>query len=186
MTTMREAHDYGETFDEVLDRFEQKVAEARRLLAAQLLVNYPNRARLEQLAQSLHGGIRSEAVQINAITADSHIGVAQYPAGNLAVIPKRDSLCTMTVGIGAPVAVSDIVGDGFTKGHAAQATWGSWASVPIVIDGCDAGSLCALETRPRIWSEHDQVLLQRVADQIGAAVRDWRLIVGRDDPEAPR
>lgn len=160
-------------FDRAFADFEEKLADVRRQVAARLLSDYPNKGWLEAMAEALRNDLGSAGVQINAVTAAEQTTVAKAPGGDVSVIASYDSLCAMTVGIGGAVAVSDIAHDTFIEGHPAQGHLGSWASVPIVIEGCDAGSICALEDTARKWTDSDRAALQAVADRVTVAVESW-------------
>lgn len=173
---MKELHDLGVSFDEAFANFEETIRDAKRQWVAKLLQDYPHKEDLEEVAEALRQDLRAEGVEVNSITQSQQTTVTKAPGGDVARVPVKDSLCVITVGLGEPAMVSDIAVDEFTQGHAAQGAWGSWASVPIMIEGCDAGTVCALEGNARAWGPGDQELLQKAAELISAQVEHWARI----------
>lgn len=162
-----------ESMKEAVLTFEDRLANLERELASRLLVDFPLRNKLEDIAESLLENIESEVVKVNSVGPTKQVTVASAPHELRTTIPVEDSLCFMTVGSGEPLSVSDIANDVMLEGHDTQGTWGSWASAPIVIKGLEAGAVCALESNSRMWTETDEKLLQATARSIAAEVEAW-------------
>lgn len=175
---MIELHDLGASYQDVYDRYQAAVDDARRQWAARLLRTYPHRSRLEIAAAKVRYELDTSAVEINALGDAQQTTVAKAPSHEEVVIPDSDSLCVLTVGSGRASEVSDIQADArFLGSHnAVKLGLGSWASVPIFIEGCAAGTICALEAdNPRVWTAEDQRALEHAAEDVSQAVTEWSL-----------
>lgn len=162
-----------DTLTEAVHTFDERLARIERQVAARMLMDYPHRGTLGDLAEALRTELGSQAVQINSIDTTSQTTIVAAPPTPESAIPVYDSLCVMTVGLGEPAAVSDIANDPVVDGHPVREVWGSWASAPIVITGMDAGSVCGLETEARTWSDRDQDRLVSMAARIATEVETW-------------
>jgi hypothetical protein len=81
-------------------------------------------------------------------------------------VSREDSLCPITIEMGAPWFVSDIAVDERTKGNELLAANGvrAYAAAPLVTtDGHSIGALCVYDTRPRTFSNDDLTYLEELA-----------------------
>jgi len=175
---MPQMHDLADTFDDAMLAMKDSLADARRQLAAWSLVNYPSKDTLNEQAHELRRTLKAAAIEINAISKDHQTTVAGAPKVLEArIIPVKDSLCVITAGLGSPLAVDDMHTDAVLACHpagGAEADWFSWASAPIVVNQCVAGTVCALEKdRARQWSLEDQEALEDMAARIGRLIDIW-------------
>jgi len=171
--SMVQVHDLGESYDEVLAKFRASLDDTRRHWAAYMLAQYPDRAVLQVVADAARAAVHAKEVQINAVYKGRQVTVASAPAKPRRVIREEDSLCALTAGTGWPLAIDDIAHDPITVHHAARQLWGSWASVPLNIQGYVAGTICVLEEGERSWTQREQKALAVLADQVSAEVEDW-------------
>lgn len=169
----RTGYDYDESFQAVLDQ----VNDMQRSLAGLKLAQHPWRDIFLQEAGLLYKSLNCSHVQINAIMNDVQITIVTHPdkLSDYTLIPIQDSLCVLTVGLNKPLCVTDIKNDDFLSSHSSNLAWSAWASVPIMIDGYSAGTVCALEeNKPRKWSRVDEESMQRSAHVISEKVSTWR------------
>lgn len=171
--SMTQVHDLGETYDEVLAKFRASLDDTRRHWLAYMVVNYPHRDVLQTIADQVRASVGAKRVEINAIYAGAQITVACAPAGMRHTVRVEDSLCVLTASTGWPLAVDDIAHDPITEHHAAREEWGAWASVPLVLQGYNVGSICALEDHERGWIQRDQEVMATIADQLSLEVGNW-------------
>ncbi|MET0590442.1 MAG: protein kinase [Naasia sp.] len=85
---------------------------------------------------------------------------------DIAEVPREDSLCPITVEMGAPWYVSDIEIDERTKDNELLAANGvrAYAAAPLITtDGHSIGALCVYDTRPRTFSDGDLSDLSELA-----------------------
>lgn len=168
-------HDVDISFDDAFAQFESMIEDARRDWAAKIMRAYPFKAELEVVADALRQDLKASQIEVNSVGRKVQTTVARAPAGATVSIDVHDSLCVIGVGAGVPLQVSDIKRDGFLEGHAAvDMSVCSWASVPIKIAGCSAGTVCALELQePRVWGDPEQELLEQTATRIGELITEW-------------
>lgn len=146
----------------------RRASAARRLLPSP--DGNPALNRLAELAAQLLG---ARSAQVSVLADLQHVvagsGLRPHVVGSQG--PLEDSLCTVTVGGGAPLVVSDAAADGrvamlppVTSGEVS-----SYLGVPLIADdGHAVGVLCVFDREPREWSEHDVALLQRLAAPVVA------------------
>lgn len=164
----------GTSFKEVLERCNASLEDTRRRWSSFMLTQFPDEGRLRTLTEGVRDRIGSDAVQVNAIYENMQITLAAAPAAYCVTVPVKDSLCVMAVGNHGPLAIDDIENSPIVKDHPArQAALGAWASVPISVNGCDAGAVCALEWRKRRWGRADEAELQRASLDVGRMVDSW-------------
>jgi PAS domain S-box-containing protein len=85
--------------------------------------------------------------------------------------PLEESLCTVTVASGAPLAVSDAGADVRVSElpPVRSGNVGSYLGVPLVADdGQTIGALCVFDPEPRTWSDADVALLEQLAAPVVA------------------
>lgn len=170
---MTQVHDLGGTYDEVLTKFRASLDDTRRHWLAYMLVNYPHRQVLQVIADAVRVSVKAERVEINALYEGAQVTVACAPAGIRHTVRESESLCVLTAGTGWPLAVDDIAHDPITQDHPAREYWGSWASVPLVIGGKAAGSICALEKHERTWTLREQDVMTSLAKQLSIDIEEW-------------
>jgi len=170
---MTQVHDLGESYDEVLAKFRASLDDTRRHWAAYMLAQYPDRQVLHVVADAARAAIGAKEVEINAVYKGRQVTVASAPAQARRVVRQENSLCVLAAGTGWPLAIDDIAHDPITQHHVARKTWGSWASVPLIIQGYVAGTICALEEHRRTWSQREEKAMAVLASQISAEIEDW-------------
>ncbi|MFF2996934.1 GAF domain-containing SpoIIE family protein phosphatase [Streptomyces sp. NPDC057950] len=88
--------------------------------------------------------------------------------------PLTHSLCRHVVGGGRPLVIRDARADTRTRESLAIPDLGvvGYAGVPLTdSDGYVLGSLCVIDTRPRVWSDHDLSVLEDLAAACSAELR---------------
>lgn len=170
---MIQVHDLGDSYDEVLAKFRASLDDAKRHWLAYMLVNYPHRNVLQVIADQVRTSVGAKRVEINAIYDGAQVTVACAPAGIRHTVRDNESLCVLTASTGWALAVDDIEGDPVLDGHPARGVWGSWASVPLVIQGRNVGSVCALEEHSREWTGRDRDAMAYIASQLSSEIEDW-------------
>lgn len=170
---MIQVRDLGDTYEDVLAKFRASLDDAKRHWLAYMLANYPHRDILQVIADQVRTSVGAKRVEINAIYDGSQITVACAPNGIRYAVRDTDSLCVLTASTGWALAVDDIEHDPITEHHAARGVWGSWASVPLVLQGRNAGSICALEEHAREWTGRDQDAMAYIASQLSSEIEDW-------------
>lgn len=172
---MRELHELAPTYDTAYDSIKEQVNSLRRELSAMLMAEYPDKDFLVQQAELLQGATQADAVQVNVILHDKQLTIVSQPNSETVTvtIDARNSLCVFTVSGDEPMTISDIRHDPFLEEHPGKDLWGAWASVPVIIAGQSAGTVCTFDNDSRVWTPEDEAMLQRVADSISKAVNEW-------------
>jgi len=175
---MREVSDYLsdegiESIANAINTFDSRLARLERDVASRLLVEYPNREKLEELADRLLERLETELIQVNSIGASEQTTVATAPPTNPLKSPLDQTFCVMTVISGESLSISDVSNESMISQEARDSPWGSWASAPIVVSGLNAGSVCALESHSREWTDSDQEALQATARSLAAEIETW-------------
>lgn len=173
MTHMKQAHDVAETYEQAMAKFSATLDDARRHWAAYMLTEFPDREALLEAAARACQQLSAEAVQVNVIYGGRQVTIASVPVSPRRVIPSRNSLCVLTVGAGRPLAIDDIESDPITRHHVVRKQWGSWASVPICVDGFPVGTICALDHDAREWVTADQEVMEQIAVDLTKKVQSW-------------
>jgi GAF domain-containing protein len=100
--------------------------------------------------------------------------------------PIEDSVCQHPVATGRPLIVPDARENELLRDNAAVRERGvvAYAGIPLVDpSGAVIGVLCAIDDKPRVWSDEDVATLRRLArraiDEIAARAR-----AGQDAPAA--
>lgn len=174
LTPMTQANELGESFEQALDRFRASLDDTRKHWAAYMLSQYPGIDTLRQTASQAVTYLEARFVQVNAIYNDRQHTIMSAPGEFIQSIAATSSFCYLTFGYEHPVAINDIAGDEFVNGHPLQGgAWGSWASVPLHVNGVVAGTICALESGSRNWNLSDQACLQELANDLSIRVSAW-------------
>lgn len=124
--------------------------------------------RLAELARRLLG---TASAQVSLLTEVQTVagGAGLGPGGVGATGPLEDSLCTVTVESGKPLAVTDAPDDArvaelppVTSGAVS-----SYLGVPLVSSrGELVGALCAYDPEPRAWQDDDVELLEQLGRSV--------------------
>ena len=89
--------------------------------------------------------------------------------------PRAQSLCSHVVALAAPLVVPDVQRDRRFAGNSLLAERGVrfYAGAPLRnADGLVLGTLCLIDDAPRTLSPRDVVLLEKLAGEVMAAVRE--------------
>lgn len=100
-----------------------------------------------------------------------------YRAGD--AVPLRRSFCQHTVASGEPLVLPDAREDPVFRDHPGTRELDvvAYAGIPLITrDGHAIGTLCAVDTRPRLWTR-DQIATLR--DLAAAAVTEVELVASR-------
>jgi GAF domain-containing protein len=157
-------------------RDEERVA---ALESSQLVGTGPEDAfdRLVELAAFLSGAERCCITLCDAerFTYKSTFGV---PAGSTLSGNMEDSFCRYVVGSGRPLVVNDAPNDPRVHDNPAIVLYGvvAWAGYPIEdARGAVLGTICLIETKPRVWSERDILILATTARSVCTEISLIRL-----------
>lgn len=127
-------------------------------------------SRLTELAAQLLG---TASAQVSLISDVQHVlggaGAAATVVGTDS--PAAQSLCTVTVNAGRPVAVADAGADErvATLPPVTNGSVGAYLGVPLVTtNGHTVGALCVFGPEPRSWSDSDVALLEQLATPVVA------------------
>lgn len=139
------------------------------LRATELLDGIPEEAfdRLTRLASVVVGAPVSlvSLVDLNRQVFKSHVGLAE-PWASRRETPLTHSFCQHVVRSGRPLVVSNARTDGLVKDNLAIDDLGvvAYAGFPIADDdGHWLGSLCAIDTKARVWTDEELAALHDVA-----------------------
>ena len=127
-------------------------------------------SRLTELAAQLLG---TASAQVSLISDVQHVlggaGAAATVVGTDS--PAAQSLCTVTVNAGRPVAVADASTDDRVAAlpPVTSGSVGAYLGVPLVTtNGHTVGALCVFGPEPRSWSDSDVALLEQLATPVVA------------------
>jgi PAS domain S-box-containing protein len=111
----------------------------------------------------------------------SQLGLAQ-PWAAVGETPLSHSFCQYVVDDDAPLIVSDARDDDRVRDNGAIEDLGvvAYAGMPIRVAGQTLGSFCAIDARPRDWSEPDLAVLEDLAAAVASEIS---LIRAADDAE---
>ena len=157
---------------------------------ARLLDSPPEEAfdRLTRLAARLLGA----PVALVTFVSDHHaffksaVGLPE-PWATRRTTPIAYSFCRHVVASGAPLVIEDARRHAAVRANPAirELGWIAYAGVPLTTpDGRTAGSLCAIDSLPRIWSPRDVALLQDLAASVVTEI-ELRYPDGRRPAAAP-
>lgn len=107
-----------------------------------------------------------------SLLTDAHSHTVSPSALQGGSIPVAHALCRYVVGGDAPLAVEDLAAHELLSRHPAHVDYGisAYAGVPVRAGGETVGALCVLDRQPHAWSERDRVLLEDLAEAVGAAL----------------
>ena len=125
--------------------------------------------RLADLARRLLG---TSAAQVSLLAEVQVVaGAAGLPPEARAEGPLADSLCTVTVDRGAPLAVDDAPSDARVAGlpPVTSGAVAAYLGVPLRTErGEVVGALCAFDPQPRAWTAEDVTMLEQLASSVVA------------------
>ncbi|MDN4173432.1 SpoIIE family protein phosphatase [Nocardioides sp. SOB77] len=147
--------------------------EAARMRYARRLAGRGTRVsaadRLAELAARLLG---TDSAQVSVVAdVQTVVGGVGAAAASVGVeSPAEESLCTVTVREGRPVAVTDAPHDPRVRDlpPVTSGVVGSYLGVPLAAGGHVVGALCVFDAGPRGWDEDDISLLELLATPVMA------------------
>ena len=145
---------------------------AERLLSSPVRVSVLND--LSALAADLLGTTSAQVAVLDPTTQRVLGGVgASAPTVGL-VSAAVDSLCSLTTGLAAPVAIEDCAADPRVSSlpPVVAGLARAYLGVPLVLDETVVGAICVFDPAPRAWTEADVTMLQRLA---GPALSELQL-----------
>lgn len=165
--------DLGVSYDSVFDELRDSITDLKREWSAGLLRSYPDRDYLLTVAQRIRKDLSADAVEINAIHQGRQLTLAAVPNNHGTDAAVSNSLCVLTVGAAKPLVQFDIF-DGFLTDHeAVKRKLGSWLSVPLMVHGEAAGTICALHLEARQWTPEEEDGLADASVHITNAIEIW-------------
>ena len=160
--------------------------DVRTAVVRRLVVGSGRSSSLDRLCELAAALLDAGSAQVSLI-GETQVVVGGHGAGSAAVgveTPAADSLCTVTVGLGAPLVVPSAGTDPRVRAlpPVVSGAVGAYLGVPLVVSGGQVvGALCVYDPEPRDWSELDESTLQRLAE---AVVGDLELAALGSDYEA--
>ena len=153
------------------------------------LLDSPDESAFDRLTALVSTALRVPVALISLVDKDrqffkSQCGLPEQWAAARQT-PLSHSFCQHVVNTAAPLIVADAREHVVVKDNLAIPELGviAYAGVPLRdADGYVLGSLCAIDTKPRAWSEADVDLLQALARQVEMeiALRERTLQLARD------
>lgn len=146
-------------------------AEVRSSVVRRLVAGSDRSSSLDRLCELAAALLDAGSAQVSLVGA-TQVVVGGHGAGSGLVgleTPAADSLCTVTVGLKAPLVVPDTTLDDrvSTLPPVTSGAVGAYLGVPLVVaDGQVVGSLCVYDAAPRDWSTHSVSTLERLADAV--------------------
>jgi PAS domain S-box-containing protein len=130
-------------------------------------------AALDRLAQLAARLLAAPSGQVSLVSdLQQVLGAAGAAVGAVGrATPSEDSLCTVTVGAGAPLVVHDALADDRVSSlePVTSGEVGSYLGVPLAsADGHTVGALCVFGPEPRTWSDEDVAMLEELAAPVVA------------------
>ncbi|MEN8707823.1 MAG: SpoIIE family protein phosphatase [Nocardioides marinisabuli] len=162
-----------------------EVPDVRAALVRRLVAGSERSSSLDRLCELAAALLEAGSAQVSLI-GETQVVVGGHGAGSALVgipTPVEHSLCTVTVGLDAPLVVPDAATDARVAGlpPVASGAVRAYLGVPLVVaDDQVVGALCVYDTRPHPWSDHDVSTLERLAR---AVVGDLELAATSSDYE---
>lgn len=135
------------------------------------LLNRSTAEQFNSLVYATGSLVSADACMVNALTADQQVCVASWPpALGPPTCPAEDSACVIVVESGRTLVVPD------TTEHVVLCTrpwveiYRGYLAAPVCFNGQAVGALCALTSRPRVWSSHDVRGIEAMAELVSAAL----------------
>lgn len=143
---------------------------------ADLTFDFSNMAEFDALAQSVTAKLNCDLSLVSVLQDDALLALghssADYPVADRSV-RARDTICSHTMQLDAPLRVADVRGDGrFTHTPTVQSmNIGAYMGVPLRFDdGRPVGAMCALAASPRIWNAAELAYLQAIAELVESRI----------------
>jgi GAF domain-containing protein len=131
---------------------------------------FDSAATLDELTEMVRCALSARGVMVNQITADSHhvLSNSGFPVpDDLPSLLSLDySICQHTVAMNFPLAIDNATDHPLLKDCRAvsELCVGAYLGAPVHWkDGQAAGTLCALEVKPRRWTTEDIQLVVNAA-----------------------
>ncbi|ODU04393.1 MAG: hypothetical protein ABS81_10725 [Pseudonocardia sp. SCN 72-86] len=162
------------------------LADPQRLHAlAELGLTDDSDARMEDFATWVREELDVSVALVSLVRPDAQVfpGMAGLPEpwASKRSTPLSHSFCQYVVISAAPLAVTDARDHPLVRDNLAVPDLGviAYAGMPLTdLAGNVLGSLCAIDTRPRAWTERELATLERIAR---ACTTDLRLRLARHD-----
>jgi GAF domain-containing protein len=153
----------------------RRLAALRRLVLLDSGPSEPFDRLVRLAAHTLHAPI----AMLTLIDADRQyfkaaVGLPE-PLASIRETPLEYSICQYAVALGRPLIICDTRVEHWLDDNPAVTELGltAYVGMPLVTaDGYAVGTLCALDTMPRNWTDEDLINLQDLA---GVAMREIRL-----------
>jgi GAF domain-containing protein len=128
--------------------------------------------RFVELAWKITGATWSCISLVDAETVDCKSSVG-LPEGMPLPLRVLDTFCRYVVGSGSPFIVDDAAHDSrvFDDPTVVAFEIGAWAGYPITDpDGYILGTLCVMDSQPRVWGEVDILVLATLARAVSTEI----------------
>ena len=142
------------------------------------MLDAPARPAFEHLVRLIRTALRVPVALITLVESDRQVFAAQCglpePWASAGQTPLSHSFCQHVVARGEPLIIRDARLDSRVRDNLAVPDLGvvAYCGVPLVDDGgATLGSVCAIDTRPRDWTDDDLALLRTVSAQATAEVQ---------------
>lgn len=141
-----------------------------RAASEAVLSSKANQDRFDALARAAAAALDTPVALVTVVEDARQCFVGQYglslPWNQTRETPLTHSFCQYVVADDSPLIIADARLDARVCTNQAVAELGviAYAGYPLRLDsGIILGSLCAIATRPRDWSERDQKILELLA-----------------------
>jgi PAS domain S-box-containing protein len=148
-------------------------AQARATAARRLAPGEEGNPALNRLAELAARLLDAGSAQVSLLSDVQLVAAGAGRAASSVGLegPLEDSLCTVTMGIGAPLAVVDAPSDVRVRDlpPVRSGDVGSYLGVPLIADdGHVIGALCVFDAEQRDWTDSDVALLEQLAAPVVA------------------
>lgn len=130
------------------------------------LLRHTQHERLNRLCYTATELLDVDAAQINVLTDTQQIYVAEWPRVLRRPTDIRESGCQEVLAAERTVAIDD------TRTHPVMcrmpwtATWRGYLGTPLKLDSMVLGTMCALTTHTRAWTDMDRLTLEGIAAMV--------------------
>lgn len=141
------------------------INDQERLRAVELsgLLRHEMGRRMVHICYTATALLDVDASQLNVITADQQIFVAEWPRARRDPVGLENSGCREVVAAQETLAVSNTIYHPVMCQMPWSATWGGYLGAPIRFHDQVLGSLCVLTHDPRDWKRTDIMALESLA-----------------------
>jgi diguanylate cyclase (GGDEF)-like protein/PAS domain S-box-containing protein len=137
-----------------------------------------------------------EAVELATVLADVPVALigliddsCQWYKAKIGIehdrVPREVAICELVLEAHAPVVIEDLTLDGRTRDHVSVSEESGvrfYAGFPVVAeDGLIVGTLCLVDSRPRVLSDQQRSALTTLARQIMAMLDLRRMVLEREE-----